>query len=155
MRVLLVEDEAPKLANLKEFLKKGYPQLEVTTAKSVRSAVDALRAHDADFAMVILDMSLPTFDIQNNESGGAPQGFGGLEVMRFMDRRGVNIPVIVVTAYTAFDEGSMTLGLNDLRQKLLAEYPCAFRALVYYNVVCNTWTSELREAIDSEMEGRI
>ncbi len=155
MRVLLVEDEAPKLANLKDFLRRGYPEFEVATAKSVRSAVDALRVHDADFAMVILDMSLPTFDIQNNESGGAPQGFGGLEVMRFMDRRGANIPVIVVTAYTAFDEGSLTLGLDDLRQKLLAEYPGAFRALVYYNVVYNTWTAELREAIDCEMKGQI
>lgn len=155
MRLLLVEDEAPKLANLKDFLRKGYPKFEVATAKSVRSAVDALRAHDADFAMVILDMSLPTFDIQNNESGGTPQGFGGLEVMRFMDRRGTNIPVIVVTAYTAFDEGSLTLGLDDLRNKLLAEYPGAFRALVYYNVVYNTWTAELREAIDCEMKGQI
>ena len=74
MRVLLVEDEAPKLANLKDFLRRGYPEFEVATAKSVRSAVDALRVHDADFAMVILDMSLPTFDIQNNESGGALHG---------------------------------------------------------------------------------
>lgn len=153
MNVLLVEDEAPKLTNLLEFINGEYPELNVVTAKSVRSAVDALRA-EKSFGLVILDMSLPTFDIENGESGGAPQGFGGLEVMRFMERTDQSIPVIIVTAYTAFDGGVRTLGLDELKQNLVTDYPDIFRALVYYNIVFGTWVSELREAINKEMKGK-
>lgn len=152
MNVLLVEDEAPKLSNLCEFLKENYPDFHVTTAKSVRSAVDELRK-SITFDLIILDMSLPTFDIENGESGGAPQGFGGLEVMRFIERTGKIIPVIIVTAYTAFDEGTKTWGLDELRNNLADDYPDIFRGLVYYNIVYGTWISELRETINKEIGG--
>src|SRR4051812_42581245 len=97
MRILLVEDEAPKRDNIRSLLSQMALLEGVQEARSVGSAIRALRS--GSFDLILLDMSLPTFDIVAGESGGRPQGFGGVEVLRYMDRFQVTTPAIVVTAF--------------------------------------------------------
>src|ERR1700761_5575060 len=100
MRILLVEDEDPKRNHICSVLSQIRPGIELDLAKSVRSAVDQMKARVSD--LVLLDMSLPTFDVHPGEPGGRPQGFGGIEVLRHMDRLNIVVPCIVITAYEAF-----------------------------------------------------
>jgi CheY-like chemotaxis protein len=142
MSILIIEDEAGKLEDLHVFFTSRYPQQAVATAKSVRSAVDWIRG-EKDFQLIALDMSLPTFDVSRIESGGAPKGFGGIEVLRYLQKDGISTPVIVVTAYEAFTEGPRIVSLDDLRQQLLIEFPENFQGLVYYNVLYRDWMDSL------------
>jgi CheY-like chemotaxis protein len=80
VHILLVEDEAPKSTHIERFLKNLAPNVVISLAKSVNSAFDALEQNVPD--LLLLDMSLPTFDIGDRESGGRPQGFGGIEILR-------------------------------------------------------------------------
>lgn len=145
MRVLLVEDEAAKRGNIRTVLVQLDLDKQLNEARSVASAIRALRA--AEYSLVILDMSLPTFDITTGESGGRPQGFGGVEVLRYMDRFRVSTPVIVVTAYPAFSQGDQEIDLNSLDRSLAADHPNTFRGIVFYNSMFSTWRDELRRAI--------
>lgn len=71
MRILLIEDEVPKQEHILAALKEIRPSASVNVARSVRSAIEAIVAEPPD--LLLLDMSLPTFDVGPKESGGAPR----------------------------------------------------------------------------------
>ncbi len=146
MYILVVEDEAPKREHLQAFVEDEMPKAECDSARSVRSAVASIRRRTPD--LILLDMSLPTFDVTASESGGRPQGFGGREVLRYMDRFGICAKTIIVTAYEAFfSEDRRELALTDLADALAAEHPSNYAGLVYYNSVFGEWRDRLRRLI--------
>lgn len=147
MQLLLVEDEDPKRAHIQSFVSALVPSAKILTARSVQSALDALDKGKID--LVLLDMSLPTFDVGESERGGRPQGFGGVEVLRYMDRCKLNIPTIVVTAYEAFflDDKKTGVNLECLGDELMQDHPKTFRGLVYYNSIVSGWDAALAEKI--------
>lgn len=150
MRLLIVEDEAPKLRNIKEVAEElGFFSV-VEEARSVSSAIKILKA--GSFELVILDMSLPTFDIAAGESGGRPQGFGGREVLRYMARFKVKPPVIVATAYEAFPDKGKAIDLNGLGASLEAEHPEMFKGIVFYNTMFSKWREEIVATIRRVLE---
>lgn len=71
IHILLVEDEAPKRTHIERFLKSLSSEITITIAQSVNSALDALEKQLPD--LLLLDMSLPTFDVGERESGGRPR----------------------------------------------------------------------------------
>ncbi|WP_109808767.1 LytR/AlgR family response regulator transcription factor [Sphingosinithalassobacter portus] len=146
MNILLIEDEAPKRDNIRSLLEQMGLIALVSEARSVGSAIRALRT--SSFDLVILDMSLPTFDIAVGESGGRPQGFGGVEVLRYMDRFKLRSAVIVVTAYPAFSEGNLEIDLKSLTDQLRDQHPTIFKGIVFYNSMFSEWREELRVGIE-------
>ena len=150
MRLLVVEDEAPKLRNIRELALELNLFDELIEVRSVGSALGALRQDRFD--LIILDMSLPTFDIVAGESGGRPQGFGGQEVLRYMDRYAITTPVIVATAFEAFTEKGKAIGLKDLEKALQGEHPDSFRGIVFYNTMFSKWRDDLRGLIKKVLE---
>jgi CheY-like chemotaxis protein len=147
MRLLLVEDEDPKREHILAFLSRRLPTAEITIAKSARSAVASLREHVPD--LLLLDMSLPTFDVSANESGGRPQGFGGTEVLRYMDRFKISVPTIVITAYEAFfSTEKKGIDLARLSQELQQTHSRNYRGLIYYNSIIGGWDEELSTMIE-------
>lgn len=149
MKIILVEDEAAKRENIRSLLSQMNLLDGVNEARSVGSAIRALRT--ATFDLAILDMSLPTFDIGSGESGGRPQGFGGVEVLRYMERFQLTTPVIVVTAYPAFSQGDQEIDLNSLSVRLREQHPTIFRGLVFYNSMFSTWRDDLRCKIEEAL----
>ena len=145
MRILLVEDEDPKLRHVADFLKSIIFNLDLSIARSVHSALDALEAYSPD--LVILDMSLPTFDIMDDEGGGRPQGFGGRELMRNMTLDGTNIPVIVLTGYDAFNKAGGQIGLNTLNKELAAEHSDLFLGMLHFSSAYGNWQGQLKELL--------
>lgn len=146
MKILLVEDEGPKREHILAMLKRSWPQVEVDVARSVRSAVSALRTTTPN--LVLLDMSLTTFDVEAGEPGGRPQGFGGIEVLRYLERFHSPVPVVVVTAYEAFSVEGKEIGLEGLSTMLKTEHPNNYVGLVYFNSLFGDWGKALEEMIE-------
>lgn len=154
IHVLLVEDEAPKRDKIVSYLNGLDLQLSIRTANSVNSALDELDKRLPD--ILLLDMSLPTFDISERESGGRPQGFGGIEVLRFMSFSELLCPTIVITGYDAFlREAGKTVDLVELRSELEAEFPKILRDVLQYDSSYDTWKTSLKKLfIDFEVSRR-
>jgi CheY-like chemotaxis protein len=142
-KVWLVEDDGFKRDKLRACLREVIPQADIREAKSAKSAFNFLREGAPD--LVVLDMSLPTFDIGPTESGGRPQGFGGVEVLREMDRKGVRAPVIVVTQYEFF--GEERVSIHELASRLRAEHVDTFSALVFYEAASEQWKVGFKDAV--------
>lgn len=146
MHILLVEDEAPKRTHIEQFLKSLGSGITFTIAQSVNSALDALEDRLPD--LLLLDMSLPTFDVGERESGGRPQGEGGIEILRYMSLAEINCPTIVITGYEAFQrEAGKPVDLSQLRDELNEEFPQCLKGVLHYNSTYDEWKTELRKAM--------
>lgn len=145
MKVLVVEDEEPKRLKIRAALNEIVQGCEVTEARSVNSAIKLLRSGAPD--LILLDMSLPTYDVGPTESGGEPRGFGGVEVLRYIDRFKMNVPVVVVTAYDAFGRDGGQIDLEGMKKQLLENHPNTFRGAVYFNSIYETWKEELHDLV--------
>lgn len=145
MHILLVEDEAPKRTHIQSVLKQMQPDADVQLARSVRSAVDRIKEKPPH--LILLDMSLPTFDVKPGEPGGRPQGFGGIEVLRYMDRFKIVVPTIVITAYEAFPKEGRQIQLPTLAEQLSKAHPNTFSGVIFYNALIEGWERDLSRLI--------
>lgn len=159
MRILVVEDETPKRESVSEVIANIGFDCTIKFAMSVRSATRLLQLEQFDF--IVLDMSLPTFDVTEDEFGGRPQGFGGVEVIRHLEREELTLPIAVVTAYEAFSvveesEGSSVgkeVSLAELSEDLRNEFPGYPISVIKYDTVVDDWKSLLSSVINTLEKG--
>jgi CheY-like chemotaxis protein len=145
MNILLVEDEDPKLAGIQKFLKDFGGHLSLEVARSVKAGLESLQLRLPD--VLILDMSLPTFDITAIEPGGRPQGFGGIEIIRYLDSLDAQVPTIVVSAYEAFAKDGKNIDLRALEIELVRDFPQLVKGVVYFNPLQADWSGSLRSLL--------
>lgn len=141
LHILLVEDEDPKRLHVCRLIEAVSGEIEVVVAKSVNSALDALEDRIPD--LLLLDMSLPTFDVGDGESGGRPQGFGGKEILWHMSFAGVACPTVVITGYEALPREDGKVPISQLQTELAAEFPDLFKGILHYNSTFDEWKVEL------------
>jgi DNA-binding NarL/FixJ family response regulator len=147
MNVLVVEDDEIKRLQLEEFIKATLQTTLLGTAKSLHSALTAIATNNYD--LILLDMTMPTFDICHEEDGGRPQHYAGREILRQLDRRGIRTQVIVVTQFDVFGEGVHALTRGQLHALLEREHPRTYCGMVYYDSTTDEWKHNLQESIAS------
>ncbi|WP_267087135.1 response regulator [Xanthomonas sacchari] len=146
MSVLFAEDDVHKSKHIREFFSSLYSSIKITEVASVKSALNKLGV-DA-FDLLLLDMSLPTFDVAAGEGGGRPQGSGGMEILREIERLDYSPKVIVVTQYADFSiDGSWYL-LSELRDELMVEHSDVFLGLVEFDSASSDWRGALKCIMD-------
>jgi len=149
--VLIIEDEEPKYVHIKKYIEQLVSNVSLLHLKSVTSAIDQLEDSLPD--LLILDMSLPTFDITEEESGGRPQGFGGIEVLREMLIEGWLCPTIVITGYSAFQRDDIhRVTLDELSEELMNEFSSILKGVLHFNSSFSEWQVELETIISNERE---
>ena len=141
--ILVIEDDEIKRQSIVKAIEEECPDIAIETAHSVRTAVDLIA--DSKFALVIADMSLPTFDIEIREPGGTPRPFGGVEVFEYLERMENHVPVLVVTSYPVLTDGKRSLRLQDLEEQLRGDFPNNFTGMIYFDSAYAEWEREFRE----------
>ena len=141
MKLLIIEDDEYKAKWIKQEVEGHFPDLEILESRSVNSGL--LNATELRPDVVLLDMSLTTFDVGPNEAGGRPQNFGGLEVLRQFERLDIRMPTIVITQYNRFQEGNDEMTINALSKKLAEDFPNMVIDVIYYNSAQGRWRVEL------------
>ena len=146
MRILLIEDDAFKAKRLCTFLRAQTPGNDVILERSVSTGLARLFAPPIP-DILLLDMSLSTFDVGPRETGGRPQNFGGITVLEHMARRDLKIPVLVITQFESFPKEGTELSLDDLNRDLAKRFPDIFRGLVYYSSRETEWEHRLQSLV--------
>ena len=62
-KILLVEDYEEKANNILAFLKQEYPNCVVVQRTSYNSAQEEIFEHGSDYSLILLDMSMSTYDL--------------------------------------------------------------------------------------------
>jgi DNA-binding LytR/AlgR family response regulator len=152
LNVLIIEDDEEKARKLEEFIYAEYPESEVSCAKSFSTGLRALIAGANHFDIVLLDMSMPSYDVSPQEpSGGTPVAFAGKELLAQMRLRSIGVPTIVVTMFDSFTEGAKRASLDQLVGELKADFSPPFRGYVYYNAAQEGWIASLKKIIDENV----
>lgn len=148
MRTLIIEDDELKTERLKGFLTHELPDHEVEIARSYKSGLRALVASSRE--LVLLDMTLPTFDIAPGSDGGRPLSLGGRDLLRQMRRRSLAYPTVVVTGFDAFGSEPQDVTLAQLNDELKAEFGDFYIGSIYFNATSDDWRDQLRLLIDGD-----
>ena len=147
-KILLVEDYEEKANNILAFLKMEFSDFEVTLCKSYNSAQEAIFEHGSDYSLILLDMSMSTYDLTIDASGGLPEPSAGQYILEGMFLRQIMTPVIVVTMYNVF--GRKQLKAFDIELK--ENYPQNYKSYVFYSSQKNDWKKHLRKQINDILE---
>ena len=143
-RVLVIEDDPNKSSLLRTFLRELLPSADVIERRSFHSGLrEALTGPD----LIVLDMTLPTYDISSTEKGGRTRPYGGREILSELKRRSVIVPVVVVTQFESFGEGEETMTLDQLRLQLEEEFSASYKGAVFYQAAESDWRRALRDVI--------
>lgn len=148
--VLLVEDDGFKQAMVAEELQKMLPEASVRIASSLSSArIEIQQSTD----LLVLDMSLPSYDVGPGEPGGQAQGFAGQRLLHFMRDFDLRVPTIVLTQFEVLNEGSQQMDLEGLRETLSREFPDLVRGVVYYSSASDEWRERVRKIVSALISG--
>jgi DNA-binding NarL/FixJ family response regulator len=145
MKILIVEDDENKSLQLYNFFSEKFPQVEVENAQSLQGGLRKIL--DGGIDIILLDMTMPTFDIRLDEDGGRPQPYAGREILRQMDRRDIDVPVIVVTQFDRFGSGIDSMTLSELDKQLRLAHPENYKGAIYYDVSFGEWKDDLANKI--------
>ena len=145
MKVLIIEDDEFKQRRIAQVVRGIRPEATVILERSVNAGLNGIK--DQQPELILLDMSLTTFDVGPGEPGGRPQNFGGIEILRQMERLEIIIPVVVITQHERFAKGSQEVHLSALHRELTERHGQVFKGLIYYNSAAGGWERPLREQI--------
>ncbi len=151
MRILLVEDQPEKREQVRHFIHGTMsPDADICDASSLRMAIRHLVSGTL-FDLILLDMSMPNFDATPQDPiGRSPESFAGKELLEQMKLRSITIPVIVLTQYSAFEGGTITL--ESLAAEFRHQYSDFYLGAVYYNSASAAWQKHLMELWEARID---
>ena len=147
----LIEDDDLKANRVMGYLEGRREDVQIVHLRSYQSGLKAIEAQVPH--LLLLDMTMPTFDQGRRSREGRPRSMGGRDIMRKMTHKGLDCPVIVVTQFESFGEGNDSISYQQLRTACTEEFPALFHGMVQYHATSSAWEQELDvifERLDSE-----
>jgi DNA-binding NarL/FixJ family response regulator len=151
MKCLLVEDDKYKAKNIEDVLNKNF-DIEIVRKMSFKTAL--IESLNPRYDLILLDMSMLTFDITSDEKGGRPRHYAGKEIILKMQYRNIDTPVIVITQFENFGEGNSRMNLKDLTKQLENINYKGYQETIFYNMVGSDWQEKLLSRIKLIMDKR-
>lgn len=143
MRILIVEDNLNKLKQIRDLLEKKYLGCEVHETYAFNSGVKMVLNDNWD--LVVLDMSLPTYNITHTEGGGDKKPVAGKNIMKRMLNKKIFSPVVVITQFETFDDDKISL--ESLNEEFAKQYDQIWKGTIYYG--SDEWAEEFERLLDS------
>lgn len=149
MKILLIEDDKKKIDDIKEFLLTFYDYSNLIIKESYQSGLRELVKVKYD--LLLLDMSIPTWDKSINESGGNFEKFGGYKILKEIKRKKKPVDTVLITMFDDFGESDTSVTLEHLNKLLNEEFSTLYKGVVYYNTREDNWKTALDILIKTYM----
>lgn len=145
MRVLLIEDDLNKARHIASTLRESFDDVQIVERHSYRSGAD--EAVRGAFDAIVLDMSMPTYDVGVGEEGGRSKPYAGRHILRKIKRRRIKTCVVVVTQFETFIDGTEEQTLEELDQALQKDFGGNYSGTVFYQAGGSAWSAELTRIV--------
>ncbi|WP_111475546.1 MULTISPECIES: response regulator [unclassified Pseudomonas] len=143
--ILIVEDNNHKRERVISFLKEKLVDCNIVEAHSFTAGCQ--RVAERSFSLVLMDMSLPTYDKSPTESGGRFRTFGGREISRKIVRKSIETKIIFITQYESFSDRGHSQSLEALDEGLRIECGAAYLGLVHYDSSKSLWKDKILQCL--------
>jgi DNA-binding NarL/FixJ family response regulator len=140
MNLLLIEDNNYKIEQLVTFIADEFPSWQVEIKKSYHSGLKEIILNN-NYDLILLDISMPTYDIKPGETGGDPIPLAGKLILKEMYLREIEAKVIVVTMYENFVDGTKLMALD---KQFHEEFSSNYKGYVYFSPGNTIWKDELK-----------
>ncbi len=148
MNILLIEDDKDKSKKIENFL-KTILDANITERRSLKSGLKELVLAGCSYDFILMDMSMPNFDISMDEpEGGTHENFAGRDLLAQMKLREIDSKVLIITQYDTFGSSYNKLSLDELKKQLKDEFSPIYQDTIYYNSAQEDWKNELRKKIE-------
>ena len=139
MICLIIDDNALKTEQLATLVKETVPDVQIETRRSYQSGLKYLLSEHAD--LVLLDMTMPTYDVTVKEKGGRQRAFAGRDILDELKRRSIVVPVVIATQFETFGDDKKSL--SQLCKELENDFPDIYLGTIYYNTKLSEWRDSL------------
>jgi len=145
IKTILIEDDAKKIEDIKEYVIRVLGCETFIVRESYQSGIKEILK--TDFDLLLLDMSIPTFDKTPLESGGPYEKFGGYKVLREIIRKKRPVKTILITMFDDFGESDLSITLTQIDESLKREFSDQYIGSVFYHARENKWQEDLKKLI--------
>lgn len=143
MDILIIEDNQLKREKICDFLAANF-EVKLFEAASYNSGLNAVLARKYD--LLVLDMSMPTFDRTPATNGGRFRALAGKEIAVRLQKQKRLIPFVVVTGYSDFSVNAESLSIYQIDEalKILGD---EYKGCVFFDAVESVWKENLLEIV--------
>lgn len=143
MNILIIEDNALKREKICEFIGASRPS-NITEAASYNAGLKA--AIEREFDLMVLDMSMPTFDRTDATHGGRFRSLAGKEIATKLAKLQKLVPFVVVTGYKDFSINAENLSIDQI-DDLLKSLGAHYKGCIIFDAAESLWKEKLSEVI--------
>ncbi|AZZ46494.1 hypothetical protein C1896_17180 [Pseudomonadaceae bacterium SI-3] len=145
MNILLIEDNDLKREKIFDHLKQ-HTAFKIIEAASYNKGLSI--ALERKFDLIILDMSMPTFDRTDEDRGGRFRVFAGREIATRLKKINRLPPFVVLTGYREFRDDSGKLDFEQIGD-LLSELKPSFKGIIHYDSSSSSWKDKLTKVLET------
>jgi CheY-like chemotaxis protein len=146
MKVLVVDDDPNKAKQLQDCVSDLLPFADVVHCRSYQSGLKVALFERPD--VIVLDMTMPTYDVGGKETGGRERRYAGQQILRQLKRKMAMTLAVVVTQFEQFGEGDQLVTLEELSRSLAQEFGNSFLGTVFYQAGDTQWREEMRKLFE-------
>lgn len=146
MKILFIEDHPLKQAQIARFISEKFVGSEIETKNSYISGLKELKKNHNIYDILLLDISMPNYDISPEDSGGDWMPLAGKNILKEMYLRDISTKAIVITMHGSYDDGTK---ITDLHNDLQKEFPDNYIGYVYYSQINEDWKENLCQLLNT------
>lgn len=146
MNILIIEDNPLKREKIQEFISSNY-DAQLFEAASYNSGINLVLSERFD--LIILDMSMPTFDRTDATHGGRFRALAGKEIAAKLAKLKRLVPFVVLTGYKDFSVNSQSLSIEQIDESLRS-IGRDYRGCIIFDAADSVWKEQLSEIIEGE-----
>ncbi|MBC8988491.1 hypothetical protein H9X96_22330 [Pedobacter sp. N36a] len=141
IKILLIEDDRKKSDDIVNYIVTNFPNSSIELKESYHSGLKSLIKDSYD--LLLLDMSMPTWDRSPVENGGDYEKFGGIKILKELGRKKRLLPTILITMFDNFGESDNSITLDQMDAVLKSDYNEAYVGSVFYRSDISQWENDL------------
>ena len=142
-KILLIEDVFDKSEKIKKCVNVAFPDVNISERSSYHSALKEIFENYQEYSLILLDMSMSTYDQNVEEFGGVPEAMAGKRILEGMFLREIPTKVIVVTMYENFGGE----GIKQLDKEFKSDYEDNYMGYVFFSFNKSDWQKQILDLI--------
>lgn len=140
MKILFIEDHPLKQAQINKFVVENFSDCQIESKNSYISGLKELIKNHSNYDVLLLDISMPNYDISSEDSGGDWMPLAGKNILKEMYLRDIPTKAIVVTMHGSFDDGTK---ITELDSDLKKEFSDNYIGYVFYSQLNEDWKDKI------------
>lgn len=142
VKILLVEDDRNKANTIASFLQDTYPEMDIEHAMSYQSGIEKAMSNQYD--LLLLDMSIPNYDIEGTGSSEDTLKNGGELIIYELLDEGIDFDCTIITQYETINDEPLSV----IDERLLELCGDKYHGYIQYQTYTDEWKQKLKNNID-------